>query len=89
VFGQGTFVVVAGRAIWQSDPVVHLDPLLPGGLAIEGPVGRAYRIDSAEVLGPVPDWQPRANFTLTTSPQSWTDPAPGPAPRFYRAVLLP
>ena len=88
-FGQGTFVLAAGSGLWQSDPVVRLQAPSLGALALEGPVGRAYRIETIDGLAPTNQWQALTNITLTTSPQPWTDPAPpAAASRFYRAVLL-
>ncbi len=55
VFGQGTFVLTDGPRIWQSDPVVRLDLLFAGSLALEGPVGRVYSIESAETLNTATD----------------------------------
>ena len=89
VFGQGTFVLTAGLSIWQSDPVVRLDAIAPGSVALEGPAGRAYNIESLEDLTPTTSWVLRTNITLTTSPQTWSDPTTRSTQRFYRAVLLP
>jgi hypothetical protein len=89
VFGQGTFVLTAGLSIWQSDPVVRLSAIGLGTLALEGPVGRTYNIESQDVLNAAANWELRTNVTLTTSPTMWSDPAPPPTHRFYRAVLSP
>jgi hypothetical protein len=69
-------------------PFARLKLLSVGSLALEGLVGREYRIESTGDLGSPGGWEVRTNFTLATSPQTWNDPTTS-SNRFYRAVLLP
>jgi len=78
----GYFTVTAVPA-----PFVQLNLLSAGSLAVGGLVGREYQIESTDDLNS--GWAVRTNFALAVSPQTWNDPAPSSANRFYRAALLP
>jgi hypothetical protein len=77
-----------------SDPVIGMG-IQPGsapGINLSGLVGRSYQI---QCLNGAPtngsnSWQVLTNFTLPSSPYTWTDVSATNLPqRFYRAVLLP
>lgn len=58
------------------------------GIWIKGIVGRTYRIEYTEDLGPTQTWTSLADVKLTASPFFYLDrTSAGPAKRFYRAEL--
>ncbi len=75
-----------------SAPLVHLTPTASASTFwVHGITNRDYDILATnEVMAS--DWPVVNRFTLTNSPQSWTDPNPPGATgsrRFYRARLVP
>lgn len=57
---------------------------------INGAVGRTYRLEFKNELGPTNVWQQLVTLVLPTSPYRFIDPtATGVSRRFYRAVLEP
>ncbi len=89
VFADGFFYIVTSTGIWQSDPVADLTFAGLDRLSIAGPTNRTYQIESRDDLAAASGWRSVTNLTLSASPQSWTDPRPAAAQRFYRALLLP
>src|SRR5436309_7127584 len=92
-YGQNTFVsVVSGGLIMQSDPIASLmlGRSSPLELSIFGPVGKSCQVEATEDLGATNGWETVANFVLTNSPATWTDPgSTNKSQRFYRAALQP
>jgi formylglycine-generating enzyme required for sulfatase activity len=58
-------------------------------LAVTGPVGTIYSIQTALALSPAGPWTDRALLQLHTGDNLWTDPAAPMAQQFYRAISLP
>jgi hypothetical protein len=88
-FANGTFVLVAGGRLYQSDPVVHLQIAGPATFDLAGPRG-FYTIEAADDSSAPPLWQSLTNVLVTNSPTRWSDVQASNAPvRFYRAVLAP
>jgi hypothetical protein len=88
-FGNGSFVTVGGT-ICQSAPIIVLQaiPGLPGAIALSGPTGVTYQIQTLDALGQA-NWQTVSNLTVNTTPYLWTDPdTAGHLQKLYR-VLLP
>jgi hypothetical protein len=89
-FANGYFYVLeAPTSIWQSDPVVQLQSTAVDTLSIAGPTNQTYQIESNEDFADFAAWQIVTNITLSSSPQSWTDPRPPVRQRLYRAALSP
>ena len=96
---DGRRLVAIGKAypdslVFTSDPFVSLGMASKGSpqLNISGVVGGSYRIDYLNTLltNAGNNWQPLTNFTLPSSPYTWTDTQTSNSQsRFYRAVLLP
>ena len=97
-FGNGTLVGISGNAgsaywgadLYQSAPLLSLEITRadPPELSIRGIVGQTCRIETDDnALGM---WRPLAQFSLSSSPQVWTD-AGGvrPSARLYRATWIP
>jgi hypothetical protein len=88
-FGNGSFVTVGGT-ICQSAPIIVLQaiPGLPGAIALSGPTGVTYQIQTLDALGQA-NWQTVSNLTVNTTPYLWTDPdTAGHLQKLYR-VLWP
>lgn len=86
-FANGTFVLVAGGRLYQSEPVVHLEIVEPATLNLAGPLG-LYTIEATDQLAPLTPWHSLTNILVTNSPVRWFDPEAGNAPtRLYRAIL--
>ncbi len=88
VFANGTFVITAGRTIYQSDPVIHLATPGPGAIRLSGPPG-TYAVEVSDLQAGAPSWQWRTNVLMTTSPLLWNETSPTASSRFYRAILQP
>jgi hypothetical protein len=96
-FGNGRLVGISGYAqfywgkdLYQSAPLLSLEITRahPPELSITGIVGQTCRIETDDdALGM---WRPLAEFSLSSSPQVWTDAAGiRPSARLYRATWVP
>lgn len=90
-YNNGTFIS-AGQfgLVFQSDAVIRLQYLSgpPAQIAVEGPKGKTYRIESLEEGAGSLIWQEVG--TISSSPYTFVDPQPPTlTKRLYRAVLLP
>lgn len=77
-----------------GQPSGPLQPVLTMKVAseiwINGAVGRTYRLEFKNELGPTNVWQQLVTLVLPTSPYRFIDPAAtGVSRRFYRVVLEP
>ncbi len=87
-FGNGMFST-ANTVICQSQPIIRLQPLAgsPGTIAIFGPAGTTYQIQTLDSLDQA-GWQSISNITVGATPYFWTDPdAVEHSQRFYRIML--
>lgn len=92
-FGNGTFVLGGeAGAILQSDPLVNLTMTMPSTpeLLLWGPTNRSYRIEYADSLNPLNQWNALTTFVANESPATFSDTSwTNSVKRFYRATLLP
>jgi hypothetical protein len=59
-------------------------------LMVAAPAGSHFRIDYADSLASIPNWQTMTNFTMMGSmSQMSVTPPPGSHGQFYRAVMMP
>lgn len=93
----GSYTVVIGHELstFSTAPAVltvkaaEVSIALYAGVALDGAVGRTYRIEYATELNP-DIWIPVFTNTLTTTPILWYDAEPAAQPkRFYRVELVP
>lgn len=91
--GRYTVTVANGLGTTTSAEAVLTffdGPRFYAGVSLTGLTGRQYRVDFADVIGGVTNWQTLTNFTLTANPAVLLDPiSAGVTNRYYRAVLLP
>lgn len=90
-YNNGAFLTAGslGR-VFVSDPVIRLEVLSrnPVQIALEGPRGRAYRIESRDDSVESGPWDEVG--AISTAPYSLVDPrVPSATGRYYRAVMLP
>jgi WD40 repeat protein len=80
--------VTSAPAVLNVIPVIAVS-MVPA-LELVGQVGRQYRIDYINAVGPTGAWNPLATLTITNNPQNYFDlTAKGQPARYYRLIQLP
>jgi Immunoglobulin domain len=94
---SGVYVVVVSNLVGATTSQPVFVNVLPGlninmvpAITMFGEVGRTYRLDYINVVGPTNDWRTVATVTLANNPQFYFDvSAIGQPARFYRLVQVP